>query len=37
MEPEMRSEGLLRTTNQMFEFKASDILDRVWKEGPALL
>ena len=27
----------MRTTSQMFEFKASDILDRVWKEGPALL
>ena len=37
MEPEMRSEGLLRTTNQMFEFKASDILYKVWKEGPAPL
>lgn len=35
MEPEMRSEGLLRTTNQMFDFKASDILYRVWKERPA--
>lgn len=33
----MKSEGLLRTTNQMFEFKASDILDRVWKEVPAPL
>ena len=37
MEPEMRSEGLLRTTNQMFEFKASDILYKVWKEGPTPL
>ena len=31
----MRSERLLRTTNQLFEFKASDILYRVWWECPA--